>query len=188
MASQKIELIKECRRQYDNCLYTATSLYIWLRWLRIVKLFFNIAPIVLGAFGSWRILATTTDPTTRGLAAAASFLGGLFSTVYSALKLDTHISEVKNAAGELTNLKERFRQAGLVSSKNSFEQFDAEFGKLQARVEKIRMVGLTPPDLFFKLAQRKIGKGDYSFDIDAEDGEALPPHGAEAKPKNLLKS
>src|SRR5579884_4205971 len=121
MASKSVELAKECKRQYENCLYTAVSLLIWLRWLRALKVFFTIAPIVFGSLGSWKILTSSSDETMRGLGALASFLGGLLSTIYYALKLDTHIADVKSAAGELTNLRDSFRQAALVSSKKSFD-------------------------------------------------------------------
>ena len=123
----------------------------------------------------------------RWLRATCSFLAGLLSTIYSALKLDTHIAEAKTAAGELTNLRDSFRQAAMVSSKKSFEEFESEFAKLRVRLDKVRTMGLTPPELFFKLAQRKVGSGDYSFDIDDDGGEPALPGASGAKPQNLLK-
>ena len=188
MASKSHELARECKRQYDNCLYTAVTLLIWLRWLRGLKVFFTVAPIIFGSLGSWKILTASSDGTMKTLGALASFLGGLLSTIYSALKLDTHIAEARGAAGELTNLRDSFRQAALVSSKKPFEEFEAEVAKLRARLDKVRGLGLTPPDVCFKLAQRKVSAGDYTFDLDAEGEEsALPPAGGETKPKNLLK-
>ncbi len=190
MASKSEELAKECKRQFDNCLYTAASLWIWLRWLRGLKVFFTIAPIIFGSLGSWKILSASSDQTTKTIGAVASFLGGLLSTIYSALKLDTHIAEVKAAAGELTNLRDSFRQAALVSSKKPFEEFEAEVGRLRTRLDKVRSTGLTAPDLFFWLAQRKIAGGDYSFDLDLAEGErpAITGGGSDAAtPKNLLK-
>ncbi len=88
----------------------------------------------------------------------------------------------------MTNLRDSFRQAALVSSKKPFEEFEAEVAKLRARLDKVRGLGLTPPDVYFKLAQRKVSAGDYTFDLDAEGEEsALPPAGGEKrKPKNLL--
>jgi hypothetical protein len=95
-----------------------------------------------------------------------------------------------DAAGELTNLRDSFRQAALVSSKKAFEEFEAEVTRLRARLDKIRGLGLTAPELCFKLAQRKIASGDYTFDLDdgAGDGapSALPSRGGSG-PKNLLK-
>jgi hypothetical protein len=187
MATKSVELARECKRQYENCLYTATSLQIWLRWLRGLKVFFAIAPIVCGSLGSCNSLrdARWGGLTARG--ALGSFLGGLLSTIYSALKLDTHIAECKTAAGELTNLRDSFRQAALVSSKKPFEEFEAEVARLRARLDKIRGLGLTAPELCFKLAQRKIRSGDYNFDLDDDGASAALPTGSESKPKNLLK-
>jgi hypothetical protein len=122
---------------------------IWLRWLRGLKVFFAIAPIVFGSLGSWKILSASSDETMKALGALASFLGGLLSTIYSALKLDTHIAEVKTAAGELTNLRDSFRQAALVSSKKPFEESETEVAKLRSRLDKVRSQGLTAPDPCF---------------------------------------
>ncbi len=189
MASKSDELARESKRQFENCLYTATSLLIWLRWLRGLKAFFTIAPIAFGSLGSLSILTASSDDTMKTIGALASFLGGLLSTIYSALKLDTHIAEVKVAAGDLTNLRDSFRQAALVSSKKPFDEFEAEVGKLRGRLDKIRSQGLTAPDLFFRLAQRKINRGDYTFDLDV-DPAALTTGAAvkveAAVPKNLL--
>jgi hypothetical protein len=187
MATKSVELARECKRQYENCLYTATSLQIWLRWLRGLKVFFAIAPIVFGSLGSWKILTDSSSGAMKAIGAIGSFLGGLLSTIYSALKLDTHIAECKTAAGELTNLRDSFRQAALVSSKKAFEEFEAEVLRLRARLDKIRGLGLTA--LCFKLAQRKISSGDYGFDLDESAGDGAPsalPSEVASRPKNLL--
>jgi hypothetical protein len=171
VATKSVELAKECQRQFENCLYTAASFLIWLRLLRGLKVFLTIAPIVAGSFGSWKILTDSPDGSLKTLAALASFLGGLLSTVASALRLDTHIAELKAAAGELTNLRDRFRQAALVTSKRPFDEFEAEVAKLTKRIDAVRVQGLTAPDFCFKMAQKKIKKGHYSFDLDSEESK-----------------
>ncbi|HEX4334548.1 MAG TPA: hypothetical protein VH062_01470 [Polyangiaceae bacterium] len=187
MATKSVELARECKRQFENCLYTSSTLLIWLRWLRGLKVFFTIAPIVCGSLGSWRILTASSSGTMTALGAIGSFLGGLLSTIYSALKLDTHIAEARTAAGELTSLRDSFRQAALVSSKKSFEEFEAEVTKLRARLDKVRALGLTPPDLCFKMAQKKVRSGDYTFDLDQEVGDgALLPEASKSEPRSLL--
>jgi hypothetical protein len=185
--TKSVELTRECKRQFDNCLYTAASLHIWLRWLRGWKIFFTLAPIFFGAVGSAKILTNSNDSTMKAIGAMGSFLGGVLSTIYAALKLDTNIGEAKTAAGEFTNLRDAFRQAALVSSKKSFEEFEAEFVKLRTRLEKVRSLGVTPPEVCFKLAQRKIRAGDYNFDVDEGDEGASLPGAGESKPENLLK-
>jgi hypothetical protein len=187
MATKGEELARECTRQFENCLYTAISLQIWLRWLRTAKVFFNVAPIVLGSVGSWKILTDSPGGTMKAVGAIGSFLGGLLSTIYSALKLDTHIAEVKAAAGELTNLRDSFRQAALVSSKKPFDEFESEFAKLRARLDKVRAQGLTVPERCFKLAQKKVSSGDYHFDLDAGERDAAAATARAASAENLLK-
>lgn len=186
MATKSVELARECRRQFENCLYTTASLHIWLRWLRGLKIFFTLAPIIFGAVGSAKILADSNDPTAKIIGAIGSFLGGLLSTIYAALKLDTHIAEAKSAAGELINLRDAFRQAATISSKKSYEEFENEFSKLRTRLEKVRVLAVTPPEVCFKLAQRKVNSGDYSFDIDEDDEGPGLSGASKQKPENLL--
>jgi hypothetical protein len=166
MANRSVELAKECQRQYDNCLYTATTLYLWLRVLRGSKVFFTIAPIAFGSLGSWKMLTVSRDQQVVAFAAISSFLGGLLSTIYAALKLDAQIADAKSAAGELTSLRDSYRQAALVTSQGKFDDFQAEFNKLKSRQDKVRAMGLTPPEVLFWWAQRKVKAGDYHFDID----------------------
>ena len=87
------------------------------------------------------------------------------------LKFDDHLEESKRLASEFKNLQDRFRQAALVSSRKPFADFEADFKPLMDRLEQARSMSLTPPEWCFKLAQRKIKKGDYDFDIDLKDGE-----------------
>jgi hypothetical protein len=76
-------------------------------------------------------------------------------------------------AGEFTNLRDRFRQAALISSKKPFTEFEADTKPLFARLEKARSRTLTPPDWCFKLARRKIEAGDYAHDYDEKSGGGL---------------
>src|SRR5260370_38296514 len=39
-------LIDECKRQEESCLYTSTALFEWLKHLRYWKEFFIVAPII----------------------------------------------------------------------------------------------------------------------------------------------
>ena len=41
--------INECRRQEESCLYTSTALYEWVKFLRVLRMVFVVAPIVFGA-------------------------------------------------------------------------------------------------------------------------------------------
>src|ERR1017187_6708087 len=50
-------LIEECRRQEESCLYTSTALFKWLKPLRRRKVFLVVAPIILGGLATWPLLA-----------------------------------------------------------------------------------------------------------------------------------
>ncbi len=166
MASKSMELAQECKRQYENCLYTSTSQMIWLKCLRTVKVILSIAPILLGTVGSWKVLTLANGTFPSTFASISAFLAGLIGSIAAALKLDSRIEEFKASSGELTNLRDRFRQAALISSKKPFDEFETEFKTLRDRLDKVRSESHTAPEICFKLAQRKIKAGDYSFDID----------------------
>jgi hypothetical protein len=158
-------LIDECHRQSENCRDTAVSFTIWLRTMRWIRTFCLVAPIVFGALATWQVL--TGFPV---LAAVFTLLATVIPPAYRASRYDTEIEDYKSLAGEFTNLRDRFRQAALISSKKSFAEFEADARPLIERLEKARARTLTPPEWSFKLARRKIEAGDYTHDYD----EKLP--------------
>ena len=89
------EVIKECVRQEESCLYTSTTLFHWLRTVRNTHGFFIVAPIVLGGIAGWSILTEVNSPNwVPWVVAAAAFLAGLFPSVYQALRLDVQVDEI----------------------------------------------------------------------------------------------
>src|SRR5882724_5785805 len=136
MASKSTELALECKRLSESCLYTSTSFFIWLRFMRWVKILFIAAPLVLGSLASWKLLAGYDLQEVKALTAICSFLAGLLPSVYAALKFDDHLEEAKHLAGEFKNLQDRFRQAALVSSRKPFSEFEADFNSLIERLEQ----------------------------------------------------
>jgi hypothetical protein len=154
-------LIDECQRQSDNCGYTATTFIIRLRFLRRVRTFCVVAPIVTGALATWQVLADS--PT---LAAVFTLLTTVIPPSYRATKYDKEIEDYTLLAGEMTNLRDRFRQAGTVSSHKPFPEFEAEVKQFLDRLEKARSHAITPPEWCFKLARRKHKAGHYKFDYD----------------------
>jgi hypothetical protein len=161
-------LIDECQRQFENCRDTAASFTIWLRALRWTRTFYLVAPVIFGALATWQVL--TGLPV---LAAVFTLLATVIPPAYRASRIDASIEDYQSLAGEFTNLRDRFRQAALISSKKSFAEFEADTKPLIARLEKARSRTLTPPDWFFKLARRKIEAGDYTHDYD-EKQQQLP--------------
>lgn len=167
------ELIAECRRQEEGCLYSSTIFYIWLRATRFWRRVFIVVPIVLGALATWSVLDQPVVPWVRWLTATFALLAGLLPAIYEALKLDVHIDEVAKQAAEFKNLQDRFRQAGRVTSLGPFEDFKKEFDALMQRLDAARSRSLTPPERYLAKARKKIEAGDYSFSVDSS-GAAAP--------------
>jgi hypothetical protein len=169
MASKQRELALECKRQYENCLYTSTSLFIWLRWLRALEIVFLVVPLLMGFLAGWELLTSSSVKWVKVLASICAFLAGLLPVVYSALKFDDRLERCRALAGEFKNLQDRFRQAGLVSAHKSFEEFEADFQPIMVRLEAARSHSYTAPEWCFKRAQKKVKSGDYTFDVDVDE-------------------
>jgi hypothetical protein len=166
MPSKSVELALECQRLAESCLYTSTTLFDWLRWLRRIKVAFVAGSLLLGSFAGWKFLTSFDSDWIRVVTALSAFIAGFLPSVYSALKIDDHIEECRHLAGEFKNLQDRFRQAALVSSKKSFAEFDQDVKPVMERLEKARSRSVTPPEWCFRRAKAKIKSGDYDFDID----------------------
>src|SRR5258708_12036538 len=110
------QLVQECRRQSEGCLYTSTSLFIWLRTLRYLKVIFIVGPFVLGSLGGGKLLLSVNAESVKTFSAICAFFAGLFPSIYAALKYDDRLKECIVLAAEFKNLQDRFRQAALVAS------------------------------------------------------------------------
>jgi hypothetical protein len=154
-------LIDECHRQFENCRDTAVCFIIWLRVLRWIRTVLQVTPVVFGALATWKILADGSP-----WAAVFTLLATVIPPAYRASKLDSAIEDYTNLAGEFTNLRDRFRQAALLSSHKNFPEFEADTKPLIQRLEKARSRALAPPNWCFKAARRSIEAGKYTHDYD----------------------
>jgi hypothetical protein len=154
-------LIDECQRQSESCAYTATTFIIWLRFLRGFRAFCFVAPVIFGALATWKVLADSPI-----WAAVFTLLTTVIPPSYRAMKVAKAIEDYTLLAGEMTNLRDRFRQAATVSSHKPFPEFEAEAKPFLDRLEKARSRALTPPEWCFKLARRKHKAGHYDYDYD----------------------
>ena len=170
MASKQKELALECKRQYENCLYTSTSLFIWLRCLRMVRITFVVLPLMLGSLGTWKVLTTASLESVKILVSLCSFLAGLLPAIYAALKFDTSLDCCRQLAGEFKNLQDRFRQAALISSQKPFTDFEADFQPLMKRLDAARSHSYTARNGASN-EHKGIKAGAYSFDIDVRNDE-----------------
>lgn len=177
MTSKSYELALECKRQFENCLYSAATITLWLKFLRGAHAVLVALSLSCGAFAGWSIVKQSASGPIQLFGAAAALLAGLVPTILAALKVPQQIERSQMLHGEFTSLRDRFRQAALVHSKKPFADFEAIFASLMDRVDAARREGVTPPEPFFRIARAKILKGHYTFDID------LPPNNGDGSEK-----
>ncbi len=163
MQSRKSEIVTECVRQSEACLYTSTSLYLWLRSVRFWNRIFIVSPIIVGGLAGWGVLATAAPEMAAGLA----LLAGFFPAIYEALKMKGEADEIAKNAGQFKVLQDRFRQTANIGALASDEELESEFRELMGRMDAARTVSLTAPQKFFLAAKEQIDKGHYTFTVDA---------------------
>ena len=77
MKSKSLELALECKRQSESCLYTSTSLFIWLRYLRLAKVVFIVVPLVLGSLAGWKLLTNSDLQSIKFFTAICALIAGV---------------------------------------------------------------------------------------------------------------
>lgn len=162
----KSAIIAEARRQEEACLYTSTTLYIWLRSIRRWRAIFVITPIVLGGIGSWAILKGLDNPWATWGTAACSLLAGMFPAIFKALQLDGYIAEISRQAAQFKCLQDKFRQLATLNTTTSVDEMREELTQLMRSLDAARSSSITPPERYFKSARKKIGSGHYDFSVD----------------------
>lgn len=157
-------LIDECRRQEESCLYTSATLFEWLKSLRRWKVVFVVAPIVLGGVATWPLL--TRQPDFEWITAACALLAGLAPAIYKALDFDVSLDAVAKHAHAFKILQDRFRQAWRVTALVPGDRFGNDFSDLMQSLDAARSASLTAPERFFKKARNKVTAGHYDFAVD----------------------
>lgn len=158
-------LIEECQRQEESCLYTSTALFEWLKRLRVQKVFLVVVPIVLGDIATWPLLAKQDEY--KWVTGVCALLAGFAPAIYKALDFDVNLTTVAKHAHQFKVLQDRFRQCWRITSLGPSEAFKQEFDDLMARMDDARGASLTPPERFFGKTKAKIESGHYSFSVDA---------------------
>jgi len=162
----KEELIKECKRQEESCLYTSTSLFICLRCLRSVKVLLVALPLIFGSLASSKLLIPQEVEKSHPVFALLSFLAAIIPSLYVALKFDERLEECVRLSAEFNILHHDFRYAANVYATKSTTDFEAHVSELRTRLAEARKASFTAPEWCFKRAQKKISSGDYSFSED----------------------
>ncbi|MDR7230980.1 hypothetical protein J2X45_002071 [Caulobacter sp. BE264] len=169
MADRKAEIVRECLRQEESCLYTSTALYHWLRSVRFWNRAFIVTPIILGGLASYGALKSQSPV----IAAVLTLVAGFFPAIYDSLKLKGHADDIARQAAQFKVLQDRFRQAARIGAIGDTAALETEFNALMDRMDDARSGSLAIPAKFFTKAQAQIKGGDYSFTVDepkAEDG------------------
>lgn len=165
-----VELAKQCKRNYESCLWNSTILFICLRWHRRVKNVVTIVPVIVGSAPGVTtfVRLLSSQPITRleFITSTLSFISGLIPLVYNALKLDDHLENLKRVSVEYRNLQDRFRMLAEASIHKSTADFEADMAPFVEKLEQARAVGLTTPEWALKKAREKIEAGHYSFEVD----------------------
>jgi len=166
VSSGKAALIAECAREEENALYTSTSFFIWLRMLKAIRAAFWVGGAIGSIVAASHILRGNADA--KVIMAAFALAGVLFPGIGKALRLDSAIRDYSEAGAKFKNLQGEFRRARLVWSNKSLPDFEDEARKLFKAMNDTRKPSLTPPDICFKLARRKIKAGHYNYDVDGD--------------------
>lgn len=155
-------LVRECEREEENCLYTSTSFFIWVRCLRYMRGVLWIGAVAASAVAASHILRG--DPSYRILMAAAALGAVILPGIGRALHIDAAIRDYAAAAAAFKNLQSEFRRASQVWSLKSYPEFESEARKLFRLMNEARKPSLTPPELCFRLARWKVRRGHYEHD------------------------
>ncbi len=160
-------LIDECKRQEESCLYTSTSLFEWQKSLRWRKNVFVIVPIILGGFATWPLL--THQDGLEWVTGICALLAGFAPAIYKALDFDVNLDVIGKHAQQFKILQDRFRQAWSVTALRAAEDFQKSFDDLMTRMDTVRSSSPAVPERSFKEAKNKIRAGHYEFNVDLEN-------------------
>lgn len=160
IAAAHAALIIECKREEENCLYTSTTFFIWLKCLRAIRLVLWVSAIIASGFAASQLVRA--DPAFRLWAAAAALAATVLPGIGRVMKIDAAIDDYSKAATALKTLQGEFRRAANVWSQKAYQEFEQETRKLIKELNGVHKLALTPPEICFSIAKRKIEKGHYT--------------------------
>ena len=149
-------VIIECRRQEESCLWTSTTLFIWLRWVRFQRQFFIVGLSVLKAWTPDWVIALLV------------FVASLFPALANALRFETRVEEIAKHASDFKSLQDRFRQIANITAPVDVKEAEIRLADLMDRLDAARAKSITTPEWAFARARKKIGAGDYGFTVDEQ--------------------
>jgi len=161
------KIILECEREEENCLYTSTTFFFWLSYLRKAKTFFISVPLLLGGIASIQILTDSEVGLIKYLIALSAFIAGVMPSIFSTLKIEAKIEVLDKTASKYKIMQGRFRRLRTISSHK--DTFEDEFNIAISELEELKSISLTAPERYFVKSQEKIKKGDYNFSADEKN-------------------
>jgi len=164
LKTRRSAIIDECRRQEESCLYTSTTLFIWLSRVRLHRRIFVIAPVVLGGLAGFSLLQESLP---HWFIAVLAFLASLFPAMADALKFETSVDEIARLGAEFKALQDRFRRCATITALGDVDVADETLSELMERLDIARGSSTTPPEWAFVAAKKKIDDGHYSFGVDS---------------------
>jgi hypothetical protein len=163
-----IELLKECKRQVENCETTVAGMFAVVKRLSFWRLWMSASGVVFGAFSGISLLEAQAIQAWIIVASLSAFLAGLMPTLIKALGLDEGIADARACAGEFTNLRNRFRYAANVYSELFLEELKRETDPYFDRLELVNERAVSVPEWAFKRAVQKREEGDYQNRVDQD--------------------
>lgn len=164
-ARRSAEIRVEALRQEENCLYTSTALYGWLKTVKFQHGVVVLAPILLTALAGFSYVK---DLAPAWSVALAGLLSTLIPSIAKALDFETHVNELKDAAGEYKSLQDRFRQLAKIVVHGDASAAEARLSELMDRLDAVRAKSIVVPQEYFEAAQKKIKGGAYDFSVDMD--------------------
>jgi hypothetical protein len=162
LSPQHAALVAECRDEEGSCLYTSTSFFIWLRWLKALRAALWGGGAIGSVVAASHILEGGSEH--KFVAAGAALVGVLLPGLIKAVRLDSAIRGYTKAAAKFKILQGELRRLACIWSEKELVQFEQLARHTFSQLNDARKASLTPPEICFWLARRKIRKGHYTPD------------------------
>jgi hypothetical protein len=133
--------------------------------VRIARFIFVLVPLLLSSLAT---LGLVKFEFPAFVVVLLTFGASLFPALHYALKIETSIEQIAREASRYKSLQDRFRQVSTIHLAQGEEIALREFAAAMDDLDSARASSITPPERYFKAAQRKISAGDYEFSVDAK--------------------
>lgn len=155
-------------------LWNYVTLLVWLRWLRRGRIFFNVVPVLLGGFGSWKILVDANESGVAFFAATLALLAGLLPLLYLASGIEDNLAFGSRMAAGYRVLEARARDLVIRFWALPSAKREELYQRIHDEHMQLRGTVLGPPRWAFDTAEKLIARGDYA-PIAAVDAVEVRP-------------